>query len=204
MRLILAAAAISAAIAGSAAAETRSHSNFNRVSAGGGFDVQVTVGPAYSVEVTGPETDRVITEVRGNVLSIHPRQGWNWGHRRDRYNIRVTMPAVEGLEASSGSDLVATGVNAATLWLDASSGADLRVSGSCQTLHADASSGADLDARALSCVDGGVDASSGAGATVAVSGRLNVDASSGGNVYFVGEPRMGDISLSSGGSLRRR
>lgn len=201
MRLILAASALVLASAGVAHAEVRNLAGFTKVDANAGTDVQVTVGGAFRVEVTGRDADRIVTRVQGDTLVVEPVRGFSWRGRQA--NIRVTMPRVEGLSASSGADLVATGVNGGAIALDSSSGADLRVSGTCASFTADASSGSDLDARQLRCESGSVDVSSGAGARVFASGRLDVDASSGGGVVAYGNPGIGNIDLSSGGSLRR-
>lgn len=201
MRLILAASALVLATAGVAHAEVRNLSGFTKVDANAGTDVQVTVGGAFRVEVTGRDADRIVTRIDGDTLVVEPVRGFSWRGRQA--NIRVTMPRVDGLSASSGADLVATGVSGGAIALDSSSGADLRVSGTCATFTADASSGADLDARQLRCESGSVDVSSGADARVFASGRLDVDASSGGGVVAYGNPGIGNIDLSSGGSLRR-
>lgn len=201
MRLILAASALVLATAGVAHAETRNLNGFTKVSASAGTDVQVTVGGGFSVEVTGRDANRIITRVSGDTLIVEPVRGFSWRGRQA--NVRVTMPRVDGLSASSGSDLVATGVNAGAISLDSSSGADLRVSGTCSTFTADASSGADLHAQNLRCESGSVDVSSGAGARVYATGRLDVDASSGAGVVAYGNPGIGNVDLSSGGSLRR-
>lgn len=200
MRLILASALV-LATAGAAHAETRNVTGFTKVSASAGTDVEVTVGGGFSVEVTGRDANRIITRVSGDTLIVEPVRGWSWRGRQA--NVRVTMPRVDGLSASSGSDLVATGVNAGAISLDSSSGADLRVSGTCSSFTADASSGADLHAQNLRCENGSVDASSGADARVYASGRLDVDASSGAGVVAYGNPGIGNVDLSSGGSLRR-
>jgi len=202
MRLILAGCALVIASAAAAAAEPRDHSGFTRVSASAGTDVTVTVGPSFSVDVSGPGADRVVTRVSGQTLVVERRRGISWGSS-PRAQVRVTMPRVEGLSASSGADLVVTGVNGGDIELDASSGADLRVSGRCASFRADASSGADIHAQNLRCENGSVDVSSGADARVFASGRLDVDASSGGGVVAHGNPGIGNIDLSSGGSLRR-
>jgi hypothetical protein len=203
MRLILASCALVLATTGAALAEQRSASGFTRVSASGGTDVTVTVGAGFSVDVTGAGADRIVTRVSGETLIVERRQNWwSWGARPNA-EVRVTMPRVEGLSASSGADLIATGVNGGAIELDSSSGADLRVSGTCASFIADASSGADLHAQELRCESGTVDASSGADARVFASGRLNVDASSGGGVIAYGDSRVGDVDLSSGGTLRR-
>jgi hypothetical protein len=78
-----------------------------------------------------------------------------------------------------------------------------QVTGTCASFTAQASSGSDIDARNLRCETGSVDVSSGADARIFASGRLDVDASSGGGVVAYGNPGIGNINLSSGGSLRR-
>ena len=182
MRLILAASAgLVLATAGVAHAEVRNLAGFTKVDANAGTDVQVTVGGAFRVEVTGRDAARIITRVQGDTLIVEPVRGFSWRGRQA--NIRVTMPRVVGLSASSG--------------------ADLQVSGTCASFTADASSGADIDARQLHCENGSVDVSSGADARVFASGRLDVGASSGGGVVAYGNPGIGNIDLSSGGSLRR-
>lgn len=201
MKLILAASALVLATAGVAHAEVRNLAGFTKVDANAGTDVQVTVGGAFRVEVTGRDADRIVTRVQGDTLIVEPVRGFSWRGRQA--NIRVSMPRVDSLSASSGADLVATGVNGGSIALDSSSGADLRVSGTCATFTADASSGSDIDARQLRCESGSVDVSSGADARVYASGRLDVDASSGGGVVAYGNPGIGNIDLSSGGSLRR-
>ena len=202
MRFILAGCVLAAASAGTAIAAPRDHSGFTQVSASAGTDVEVTVGSGFSVDVSGPGADRVVTRVSGGALVVERERGFHWGST-PRALVRVTMPRVEGLSASSGADLIASGVNGGDISLDSSSGADLRVSGRCASFIADASSGADIHAQDLHCENGSVDASSGADARVFASGRLNVDASSGGGVVAYGNPGIGNIDLSSGGSLRR-
>jgi len=201
MRLFLAASALVLTMAGAAHAEVRNLTGFTKVAANAGTDVEVTVGGAFRVEVTGRDAARIITRISGDTLIVEPQRGFSWRGRQA--NIRVTMPRADGFSASSGADLIATGVNAQDISLDSSSGADLRVSGSCRTFTADASSGADLDARNLRCESGAVDVSSGADARVFATGRIDIDASSGGGVLAYGNPGVGDIDLSSGGSFRR-
>ncbi|PZO52695.1 MAG: hypothetical protein DCF16_08920 [Alphaproteobacteria bacterium] len=204
MKAILAISAMAlAGAAGVAHAEQRALSGFTQVAASAGTDVEVSVGGAFSVEVTGRDADRVVTRVSGNRLIIEPVRG-NWFQRGPRDAlVRVSMPRVEGLSASSGADIVATGVNGGAIALDSSSGADLRVSGRCDSFTADASSGADIHASELRCVNGSVDVSSGADVRINASGRLDVEASSGGGVVSYGDAGLGTISLSSGGSHRR-
>lgn len=202
MKRLIVPAILALTMAAPAAAEVRSLSGFTKVDASAGTDVTVAVGPAFRVEVTGPGADRIQTTVQGDTLHVRPTPGFHWG-RRPRSEVRVTMPSVSGLSASSGADLEATGLNGGDVSLNSSSGADLEASGTCRSVTASASSGADIDARRLVCESGSVNVSSGADIVIHVTGTLNVAASSGGDVTAVGDPRLGDISLSSGGSLHR-
>jgi hypothetical protein len=202
MRRILVASALVLTAASAAEAAPRQVGPFTRVSANAGTDVEVTVGASFSVDVSGRDADRIVTRVSGDTLVVEPVRGWSWRGPREAH-VRITMPRVEGLEASSGADLTATGLNGGDVALESSSGADLRVSGVCASFTADASSGADIHAQTLRCERGSVDVSSGADARVYASGRLDVDASSGGGVVAYGDPGIGNIDLSSGGSLRR-
>ncbi len=204
MRTIFAAGVAVLALAGTASAEQRPLSGFTRVAANAGTNVEVVVGPAFSVDVTGRDADRIVTRVSGDRLIVEPVRSNSWFQRGPRdARVRVTMPRVEGLSASSGADLTATGIDSPNIVLDSSSGADLRVSGRCGSFTADASSGSDIRAEGLRCENGSVDVSSGADVRVYASGRLNVDASSGGGVVTYGDPGLGDVDLSSGGSVRR-
>lgn len=200
MRLILATSVLAMLTAAPAYAAPRNVTGFTAVDARAGTDVVVTVGAAFSVDVSGPDAERIITRVADGKLIVEPVRGTS--SRRRNAEVRVTMPRVDALASSSGADLVATGVNGGAIALSASSGADLRVSGTCDTFSADASSGADLHAAELRCQNGNVSVSSGADARVYATGALNVDASSGGGVQALGGADIRNIELSSGGSFR--
>src|SRR5512147_184115 len=107
MRLILASCALAVASAGTAFAAPRDLSGFTGVEANAGTDVTVTVGPDFSVDVSGPRADRVVTRIVGHTLVVGHERGFHWGMRQQA-QVRVTMPRVESLSASSGADLVAT------------------------------------------------------------------------------------------------
>lgn len=200
MRLILATSVLAVLVAAPAYAAPRNVTGFTSVEARAGTDVDVTIGGAFSVDVSGPDSERIITRVDNGKLIVEPVRGTS--SRRRNAEVRVTMPRAEALAASSGADLVARGVSGGDISIAASSGADLRVSGTCGSFNADASSGADLNAAALRCESGNVSVSSGADARVYATGALNVDASSGGGVQALGGADIRNIDLSSGGSFR--
>lgn len=205
MKFLTSSAALLVLLAAPALAETRPLSGFSKISANAGTRVEVAVGGGFRVDVEGRDADRIVTRVAGDTLVIEPVRsfGFHFGGRRDAI-VRVSLPSLSGLDASSGAHIGASGLAGGALAMDASSGADIEIAGACASFTADASSGASIDAQAMRCETGSVDVSSGASARVFATGRLNVDASSGGDVEAYGNPGIGDISLSSGGSLHRR
>ena len=179
--------------------------DFTVVSASEGLDVFVSQGSDYEIMVEADENiiDLIGTDIRDGKLKVHAIQ--NIG--RATKKIYVTMPEVTGMRVSSGADLVSEGMlEADKIYLDASSGADLkveltadeaeadcssgadiRITGTANLLYADASSGSDIKARDLMVQRCHANASSGAGISVNVSESLTADASSGADIRYTGE-----------------
>lgn len=203
MRYILSAIAAAALMTGVANAETRDLTGFESVSAAGRVEVEIAIGSAYSVELVGPRVERVITRVRGGQLEIETRnEGWRSRSGRDAL-IRITMPRLNGLDVSAGAEVTARDVSAARFLLDASSGGNVRLDGTCENLTLDVSSGAMVRASDFRCGEVSADASSGANASVFAEAVIDVDASSGASIRWAGPARMRNIDISSGASARR-
>jgi len=180
----------------------RDLTGFDSVMVAGGLTGEITVGGPFRVEVIGGDPQSVVTELDGARLTIRPRRR-SWWDQPALATVRVSMPTARAVSSSAGAHVRLAGVTDGDLALDASAGAQLRASGACGALDAEASAGANLDASALTCGTGEVDVSSGAQVRVAVTGQLDVEASSGGSVYAGGTPQIGRVALSSGGQLLR-
>ncbi len=203
----VATAAASAFIAAPAFAEVRTYDldGFDAVDISSGIIANVTVGGSFSVEIEAAEQDleRLNVEVKNGELKIGRNyRSMSWGRDRGRIDARVTLPSLTEIEASSGAGVTATGVDAGSFELDASSGASIDVEGACDSASVDGSSGSSVDAEALICAKVDVDVSSGASARVHASDSLTADASSGGSVRVFGDPQQRNSSTSSGGSVR--
>ena len=201
--------------------ETRNFTeDFTEVTASEGIDVFVTQDEEYKITVEADENiiDLIGTDVRDGRLKIHAIE--NIG--RATKKVYVSLPTVTALKSSSGADLIAQNViEAETIELDASSGADLqaevvahevsadassgadiRLSGSADILYADASSGSDIKARDLATKTCNADASSGADISVNVSESLVADASSGADIKYTGDASV-ETKKSVSGSVRK-
>ncbi len=105
------------------------------------------------------------------------------------------------VSASSSGDVTIRSSAAAEYYVDASSSADVALEGSCKSIEINASSSGDVEANQLACLSASVQASSGADVSVSASESVYARASSGGDVYIVGEPAKRDVSKSSGGDV---
>ncbi|MFC2951973.1 head GIN domain-containing protein [Marinicaulis aureus] len=202
------AAALSALAFAHAETQTYDFSGFSVIDASAGVDVEVRVGGAYSVRAEGePEAlERLRIERDGDVLEIgrvRDRSFFSPG-RKWKVVVYVNMPELNGVDASSGSDVTATGIDAGEFSASVSSGADASLRGTCATIKADGSSGADLNAEGLQCENAVADVSSGADLTLYASESLVADASSGGDITVYGAPKNTNIDKSSGGDVHIR
>ncbi len=192
-------------IAAPAFAETKTYAlaDFTRVSAAAGVSVDVAVGGDYAVTATSsPEgLERLEIKVAGGELQVRRvNKGLRW-KRGDQVSVKVSMPALDGVDVSSGASVDATGVDAGAFAIDVSSGGSLDVAGKCDALTVDVSSGGSVDAQTLLCRSANASASSGGSADIFASESVNGDASSGGSVDVAGSPKTVNKDTSSGGSV---
>jgi hypothetical protein len=92
--------------AGAMTAKNFAVGDFKRIESAGAFDVTVRTGAPASVRAEGPQKvlDRLIVEVKGDELSIRPRNGsFSWG-KSGPVRIAVTVPELQGATiAGSGT-----------------------------------------------------------------------------------------------------
>jgi len=200
------AASLAALACGAAQADEKTYdlAGFTGVSVSAGITAEIAVGGDYSVRAESSEEglEKLDIRVKGDALEIRRKNmSFNFG-RSAKVTVYVSMPELKELEASSGSDAIAGGVSGDAFALDASSGASAEVKGECGALSLDISSGAHVEAAEFKCKSATIDASSGASATVFVTDAVNADASSGGSVKILGEPKSVQTDSSSGGSVK--
>lgn len=204
-KLALIAAASVLLLGAAASAETRNLSGFEGVRAEGRFDVSVTVGGQYSVTITGPDADRLRTEIDDGVLKIETRnRPWFGEEPRINADVVITTPRLNSLVSARGADLEATNVNADSFSMVAAMGGEVRAAGTCQSLDATAAMGGSLNATELHCASADVSAAMGGEARVFASQNLDASASMGGSVRVDGAPAHTDISTSMGGGVSLR
>ncbi|HPE47040.1 MAG TPA: DUF2807 domain-containing protein [Hyphomonas sp.] len=176
-------------------------SGFSELDVAAGVQVVYTPSETYSVVAEfqkGDPSDLKISQ-SGDRLSISRKMSSGWGDKL-RVKVEVSGPALNAVDASSGSSLDASGVKADAFALKVSSGASVEVSGSCGSLAVRVSSGGSADARDLRCESVAASASSGGSADAYASQSAVSKTSSGGSVDIWGSPaeRTANHSMSGG------
>ncbi len=88
------------AVASGQSKETRNLKGFSRISFGIAGDLQIKIGPEFSVVLEGEKNDleEVITEISGDRLQIK-QESWRFNFR-EKVNVYITMPEISGLGVS--------------------------------------------------------------------------------------------------------
>ncbi len=206
-KLSLLIASAMCAAAAPALAETKSYdfTDFDEVSVSAGVDANITVGGDYSIVAEGAAKDleRLEIKVRDGDLSIGRKSSSFW-RRSGNITVEVSLPALSGLDVSSGAEAIAENVDAGRFDIEASSGGYAEASGKCETLEADASSGGSVEADKLECRVVFAEASSGGSIDAYASEEADGDASSGGSITIEGDPENRSKDTSSGGRVKFR
>lgn len=204
--------------------EDRNVGDFTKIEVGYGIDLVLTQGNSRDVEVTAPDDviDKVITEVNGITLEIKMKKGkssWSWGKKDENISVAITMPELEGIAASGGSNVEARGtfrgdhleiessggsdieleIQYNSLACNSSGGSDVTLDGQVKEIRVTASGGSDIEAKQLEVSEVcNVTASGGSDTHLTVNGDLDVVASGASDVYIYGDPRT--VRQSSSGA----
>lgn len=193
---------------------------FDKIDASTGINVIVTQGNLQEIVV---ETDDnvmkyVVTKVENGVLIIKLKQNTN---TMSSIDVKVQMPKIAGLEASSGATIdtrntlrgtsislkstSGSDINAMLEYenvsCETSSGSTVTISGKALQLQTNSSSGSDIDANELVTNEAFSKASSGSGTRVNPIVKLDAQASSGSTIEYVKTPKKLIKIESSGGSV---
>jgi len=226
--LTLLPAVLLAGLSSAAHGETRSPEipAFTAASFGSALNVKIAVGGPQSVSMSASnqaDLDDLRFEVRDGKLRVwRERDIWDFLSFRDaRVSLTITVPTLTALEAmaateveatglvgddlklavSSASTIIAKGIDARSVTIDASSAGRLFVDGSCEVIHAAVSSGAVVGGGKLECVDADLEGSSGSQSAFFTSGRVKADVSSGAAISLAGHPSYVDDDETSGGNV---
>ena len=197
---------------------------FDRVDISSAFRVDLSQSGTFSVVVYVDENlaEYVEVEVEGSTLKIRLDRRYSYQMVNVvPMEVNVTMPELVGLTASGASEAIVAGfestksldlglsgasslegqIEAGDTWVEASGAAKVTLTGSAQDVRIDASGGSEVDLSGFPVADADVEASGASSVTVNARGRLDVEASGGSRVYYLGKPALGRIETSGAASV---
>lgn len=179
--------------------------DFTGVDAGSGFNVEISKSSSYSIFVTADDNVMEYIEVSksGDTLKVGVR--WGTSLSSATLKIKITMPAINKIELSGGSQgKIEDFSSTSPFTIDLSGGSQLTGQGSASDLTVDASGGSKLHFAGYSVQDVNIELSGGSEATINLDGILDADLSGGSNLYYYGDPTLREIEVSSGSQIEKK
>ena len=200
-------------------------SDFSSVDASSGFNVEISQSNSYSILIEADDNVMEYIDVRksGDTLVIGVKLGYNF--KSITLNAEITMPELHSLELSGGAEGILEGFSATNQFsVDLSGGSALRgefvtsenvdldlsggsvltgLVGEANDLTIDASSGSVLELSNFTVHDVSVELSGGSISTINLDGRLDADLSGGSQLWYIGDPTLGNNETSSGSRVNK-
>jgi hypothetical protein len=205
---------------GNVVEEIRNTGDFDEIKVSRGMNVYISQGDQTKVTVKadGNLLDVIETETVGDVLEISCKANIK---KATVKKIFVTTPNLVGVKASAGSNVFSeTTINTKELEISASAGSNIKLKlnanstdvsasagsnisreGKVDRFYGKASSGSNIKAEKLSSKNSEAKTSSGANIWITFTKNLTGNASSGGNIFYYGNPEKININRSSGGNV---
>ncbi|HMQ00767.1 MAG TPA: head GIN domain-containing protein [Cyclobacteriaceae bacterium] len=190
-------------------------------------NVYIKHGKESSVEI---ETSNELMEmldvyVQKDVLMIEFKRNsrtWNW-RNPDKLDVYITMPEITMLNISSsgnirtenkfksdelnlkisGSGTIEAAADANVINADISGSGNIRMKGSAKVLYPSISGSGKIDAEELITETVSIKISGSGNCTVNVKDDLNARVSGSGNIYYKGEPKHVNTSISGSGKVKK-
>lgn len=188
---------------GRMATEIRDLKGFKAVDVGGVFEVAITAGKDFEVEI---ETDDnllplITTEVNDGVLQIGSKCRIS---PTDKIRVRVSAPDINGLEVSGAANVTLNGLRNSSLAVDSSGASKIKIAGETAKFTAETSGASKIDAEDLRAVDANIDGSGASHVDINVTGELNADLSGASKVNYSGTPTAVHKKTSGAGTVSQK
>ena len=208
---------------GNVVEETRKVKEFDEIKVSRGMNVYISQGDETKVVVKADENllDAIETKIEGNTLKVTSNQNIR---RAKTKKVFVTTPNISMIKTTAGSNVYSETVinsrnldlsssagsnmklkvNADHLTVSVSAGSNIKLEGKSESFSGKATSGSNLKAEELTTKNCEVNVSSGANIWINTKNDFEGHASSGGNIFYYGNPGTTDIEKSSGGNVIKK
>ncbi len=202
--------------------ERREVGNFNEIKTSRGMNVYLSQGTNQKVLVEADSNlmDAIETKVDDSTLVITTSKNIR---RSKSLKVFVTAPQINNIRTTAGSNVYSENqlktekleltasagsnmrldVDANNMDVSATAGSNINIEGKSEVFTAKATSGSNIKAEDLTVEDCNARTTSGANIWIHVNSKLDGKASSGGNIFYSGNPKSVNSESSSGGNVRK-
>lgn len=201
--------------------QNRDLDGFTKVGVSSGIDLYLTQGSSFQVQIITDENiqDNIVTQVNGNRLTLKVEGSIS----PSKLEARVTLPSLEGITASGGSDVfgqnefriddlelsmsggsdLELSVRGKTLHMNLSGGSDAKLVGQVGNIEANTSGGSDLRANKLIAERIEISCSGGSDAWIHATQSVDIRAAGASDVRYSGDPAKVQAKASSASDITK-
>jgi hypothetical protein len=224
--LLIGCAQVTITGSGNVVTQEEAISGFDKVDISQSFSVDITQGENFRVVIRVDDNlvEHLNVVKQGSTLKIGLDPNRSYTITNATMEAEVTMPELIGLELSGNSDATVSGfesnkalvvdlsgnsgllgdIQAGDSRFDVSGNSSVTVTGSAGNVTVDASGSSEVDLTDFPASDGTVNASGASTVTVNLSGRLDADASGSSDIYYLGDPDLGNIETSGSSTIQSK
>jgi hypothetical protein len=199
--------------------EIRTVSDFTKINAEGAAEVIITQGEPTQLKVvgSGSEFNKIITEVKGNTLTINTK-----GNIEEDFKIYVTFKTLDAISTSGAAYVKSDSTfNAEKVYLESSGASRIKLDVICKNIESNASGAstisltgatenhlafttgaASLKAYKLSTVNTEITASGASSGKISVNQKLTANASGASSIKYMGSPEDKVINVSASSDVK--
>jgi len=195
--------------------------DFQAVSVGWGMKLKITQSDKYSIEIKADKDDFRYLKVEKSGKKLRVYIDKNNYHKEDDIYVTVTMPSLEGVSLSGGSEGIVKFENpnkdfvselsggselkgnlkCQDIYLELSGGSEVTLKGSGKNMKIEGSGGSEVKMKDFSVKDVNADLSGGSEVQINMDGKINCDLSGGSEIIYWGTAILGDTDFSGGSSI---
>jgi hypothetical protein len=224
--LLISCTQVSITGSGNVVTQDESITNFDQVDVSNSFKVDITQGENFSVAIRVDDNlvEHLNIVKQGSTLKIGLDPNRVYTIRNVTMEAEVTMPELLGLGLSgsseanisgfessnslavdlSGSSVLRGDIQAGDAGFDVSGNSSVTLSGSAGDVTIDASGSSEVDLADFPASDANVNASGASTVTVNLSGELDADASGSSDIFYLGNPTLGQIDTSGSSTIQSK
>ena len=167
--------------------ESRALQGFNAIHMKDPSDVQVEIGPRFSVSVTSDDNLLPLVETRldGDTLVIESKGSYRSHHAP---KIKVVMPALSALQVSGSGDALIRGLDGGAVKLAVAGSGDIEAAGRIDELNIRIDGSGDVNAEQLKATKAKVEVDGSGDANLTASDTLDAVVNGSGDIRYGGHP----------------